>query len=56
MLIAVFVWLCTVLCGFLWTIWGDSNWLNVLIKWVLLVTAVCGIIILYQNNGFFALV
>ena len=51
-MIGIFVWLSTILFGFLGFIWSRSNWANCLIKFCLYGLVVLGIVILYQQNGF----
>lgn len=52
MLIAFFVWVCTFAMGFWGWALSSSNWVSVIIKLACYAVAICGIVILVQQNGF----
>ena len=51
-MIGIFVWVATIVLGFIAFIWSRDDWFNALIKFCLYGLAVLGIVILYQQNGF----
>lgn len=51
-MISIFVWINTVLLGFLAINWRSDDPLNGTVKFLLFALTVLGVVILYHNNGF----
>lgn len=51
-MIGIFVWIATIVLGFIAFIWSRGDWFNLLIKFCLYGVTVLGIVILYQQNVF----
>ncbi|QCW18689.1 hypothetical protein SEPL_402 [Salmonella phage SE_PL] len=51
-MIGIFVWVATIIIGFIGFIWSRDDLFNTLIKFILYAVWFFGVIILYQQNGF----
>uniref|UniRef100_A0AB39AJW8 Uncharacterized protein n=1 Tax=Vibrio phage P018-4 TaxID=3229728 RepID=A0AB39AJW8_9CAUD len=51
-MISIFVWISTILYGFLTINWRSDDLLNGIVKFLLFALTILGVIILYHNNGF----